>query len=107
MQSRCGSRQAIGRSQPWTSGAAPVRRSSSACRSAMETGPAAPLPIVHDPSVDLTSPTGMVIAAVPHAKTSEAEPSSLPRQRASMRLMTSRWIWLVPSKICMILASRI
>ncbi|MFH9740314.1 hypothetical protein ACH4MA_21870 [Streptomyces roseolus] len=26
--------------------------------------------------------------------------------RASPRLMTSRWIWFVPSKICMILASR-
>ncbi|GAA2814623.1 hypothetical protein GCM10019017_70470 [Streptomyces showdoensis] len=27
-------------------------------------------------------------------------------QAFSWRLMTSRWIWLVPSKICMILASR-
>ncbi|MBB4984865.1 hypothetical protein [Streptomyces nymphaeiformis] len=26
--------------------------------------------------------------------------------RASPRLMTSRWIWFVPSKICMIFASR-
>ena len=25
---------------------------------------------------------------------------------ARLRLITSRWIWLVPSKICMILASR-
>ena len=36
-------------------------------------------------------------------------PSASPRaraQRASPRLITSRWIWLVPSKICITLASR-
>src|SRR5438046_2899686 len=48
--------------------------SSRRSRSFMVSGPGSPLPTIHPPSRHFTWPTGVMTAAVPHAKTSVMEP---------------------------------
>ena len=50
----------------------------------MVTSPGLPSPTVHAPCVDLTAPTGVITAAVPHAKTSVSEPSAQPSRHCSV-----------------------
>src|SRR5581483_3722490 len=78
-----GQLSATGCLQPYGSGAAPRWMSTSALRRRIATGPGLPPPIVQPPLDDFTSPTGVITAAVPHAKASVTVPSALPLRHSS------------------------
>src|SRR5207244_12305763 len=80
-------------SQPWRSGAAPRWMSTSSLRNRMLTSPGSPSPTVHDPRADLTAATGVMTAAVPHAKTSVREPSSQPARHSSTLIRPSSTLY--------------
>jgi len=75
--------------QPCTSGAAPRWMSTRVWRRRMLTAPGFVSPTGHEPLADFTAPTGVITAAVPHAKTSVSEPSAPPARHWSTLIRPS------------------
>ncbi len=58
-------------------------------RNCIEIGPGWPSPIVHSALALFTDPTGVITAAVPHAKTSVSAPEELPSCHSSVEILPS------------------
>lgn len=78
----------------------PVWIASSFSRSFMVISPAPPSPTFHSPRADLTSPTGVITAAVPQAKTSLIEPSALLARHSSVVIRVSPVSYPRSAAIC-------